>query len=534
MEIPMIVKSILSLALRAASVPLTAAAWLAAISTLAVPEQRAVAADDMATDGSIDQRLAAFIPNLEDYVSANMKSFDVPGLAIGIVAGNKVIYAKGFGVRSKGGAPVDTQTLFQIGSTTKAFLSTTMAIAVDRGKLHWDDRIVDLDPDFQMRDPWVTREFRVFDLMAQRSGLSPYANDALGMLGLDRSIQIRSLRYVDPVSSFRTTFAYTNITHILAGQIVARAEGAADWNAVLQSEILDPLGMKDTSYSAAAITATANHAVGTRYTIDGSVEVPFEQLSPYDVDGAGDINSNIEDMTKWVSLQLAGGTFDGRQIVSPENLAYTRTPKVAPSDKAFYALGWIVQQTPNGPIVWHNGGTLGFGAFVGLQLDRNLGVIVLSNQSNVGMPDALGLWILDRLLGNPIVDYEAITLAKAKAAYADGVKQFSRPTDPQASPPLAPLVGNFANPGFGNAVLRMDDGSAVFEIAASDAKLRLDAWNGTVFTATLVPEKKFAAMAANLGPLPIAFAQFQNDKDGKPTILRLTFADGQAYDFRRE
>src|SRR5262249_55811030 len=113
------------------------------------------------------------------------------------------------------------------GSTTKAFLSTTMAIAVDRGKLHWDDRIVDLHPDFQMRDPWVTREFRVFDLMAQRSGLPPYANDFLGVLGLDRSTQIRSLRYVDPVSSFRTTFAYTNITHILAGRIVAEANGAA-------------------------------------------------------------------------------------------------------------------------------------------------------------------------------------------------------------------------------------------------------------------------------------------------------------------
>ena len=111
-----------------------------------------------------------------------------------------------------------------------------MAIAVDRGKLHWEDRIIDLDPEFQMRDPWVTREFRVFDLMAQRSGLPPYANESLIVLGFDRSAQIRSLRYVDPVSSFRTTFAYTNITHILAGRIVARAEGAADWNAVLQSE----------------------------------------------------------------------------------------------------------------------------------------------------------------------------------------------------------------------------------------------------------------------------------------------------------
>ena len=154
-----------------------------------------------------------------------------------------------------------------------------MAIAVDRGKLHWDDRIIDLDPEFQMRDPWVTREFRVFDLMAQRSGLPPYANDFLVMLGFDRSAQIRSLRYVDPVSSFRTTFAYTNITHILAGRIVARAEGAADWNAVLQSEILDPLGMKNTTYSAAAMTASANHAEGpplhSRWKRRGAVRAAF-------------------------------------------------------------------------------------------------------------------------------------------------------------------------------------------------------------------------------------------------------------------
>jgi CubicO group peptidase (beta-lactamase class C family) len=476
-------------------------------------------------------------PSLEDYIATNMKAFDVPGLAIGIVVGDKLVYAKGFGVRAKGGVPVNTQTLFQIGSATKAFLSTTTASAVDRGKLHWDDRIVDLDPNFQMRDPWVTREFRVFDLMAQRSGLPPYANDLLAILGLDRSTQIRSWRYVDPVSSFRTTFAYTNITHVLAGRVVARAEGAADWNAVLQSEILDPLGMRDTTYSAATMTASANHALGHRYTVDGSVEVPFEQLHPYDMDGAGDINSNIEDMAKWVSLQLAGGTTPGGQrIVSAENLAYTHTPKVAMSDKAFYALGWAVLQTPNGDIVWHGGETFGFNAMVALQLDRKLGVIVLSNQSNVGMPDALGGWTLDRFLGNPVVDYEATALAKAKATYTDDVKRVARPADPQPSPPLAPLAGNFANSSFGKAALRVDGGTAALEIAASGAKLRLDPWNGGVYTATLVPEGKFAAVASNLGPLPIAFAQFQNDKDGKPTILRLTLTfvnNAQTYDFRR-
>src|SRR5262249_29046402 len=266
-------------------------------------------------EASLEQRVQALVPSLEDYIAANMKGFDVPGLAIGIVTGDKLIYAKGFGVRRRGGAPVDRQTIFQIGSTTKAFLAATMAIAVDRGKFHWDDRVIDLDPGFQLHDPWVTREFRFFDLLAQRSGLPAYAHDDFRVLGFDRSTLIHSLRYVEPVSSFRSTFAYTNITHILAGRIVARAEGAADWNAVLSSDILDPLGLKASTYSVAAITAAADHAQGYRYTADGSVEVPFEDF-PYNYDGAGDINSNIEDMAKWVSLQLAGGTTqDGKRIV---------------------------------------------------------------------------------------------------------------------------------------------------------------------------------------------------------------------------
>ncbi len=207
------------------------AAALVGFAASFIAAQTAAAAEATPSEVSIEQRIQALVPSLEDYVSANMKSFDVPGLAIGIIAGDKLVYAKGFGVRSKGGAPVDTQTVFQIGSVTKGFLSTTMAIAVDQGKLHWDDRIVDLDPDFQLRDPWVTREFRLFDLTAQRSGLPPYVNDFLTVLGFDRSAKVRSLRYVDPVSSFRSAFAYLNIPHILAGRIVARAEGAADWNA---------------------------------------------------------------------------------------------------------------------------------------------------------------------------------------------------------------------------------------------------------------------------------------------------------------
>ena len=321
---------------------------IAALATIKLPNM-ARAAEPSKTDAAMEERVQALIPDLEAYMASGMKGFDVPGLAIGIVAGDKLVYAKGFGVRSKGGGvPVDTRTIFQIGSTTKAFLATTLAIMVDRRKLRWDDRIVDLDADFQLKDPWVTREFRVFDLLAQRSGLPPYANDMLGMLGLDEATLIRSLRHVEPVSSFRSTFAYTNITHLLAGRIVAKAAGAADGDRVLQQELLDPLGMKDSSYTAEAIQAAANHAEGYRWTPNGTIEVPFTQLFPYDFGGAGDINSTIEDMARWVRLQLGNGRFEGhpRPIVSPENLAFTRTPKVGISDKVSYALGWVIHTDP--------------------------------------------------------------------------------------------------------------------------------------------------------------------------------------------
>jgi CubicO group peptidase (beta-lactamase class C family) len=181
----------------------------------------------------MEARARALIPDLEAYIQRGMKAYDLPGLAFGIVAGDRLVYAKGFGVRSKaGGAPVDTRTAFQIGSLTKGFLATTMAIMVDRGKVHWDDRVVDRYPAFQLQDAWVTREFRIFDLMAQRSGLRPLLNDVVGLLGYAEPAVIRSLLYVEPVSSFRTTFAYTNVTHLLTGRIVANLAGAPDWNAV--------------------------------------------------------------------------------------------------------------------------------------------------------------------------------------------------------------------------------------------------------------------------------------------------------------
>ena len=501
--------------------------------TLNLPNT-AKAAEPSTTKATIEGRVQELIPDIEAYITSGMKGFDIPGLAIGIVANNRLIYAKGFGVRSKSnGLPVDTRTVFQIGSTTKAFLTATMAIMVDRGKLRWDDRVVDLYPEFRLKDPWVTREFRVFDLPAQRSGLPPLVNDILVMLNFKEPEMIRSLGHVEPVSSFRTTFAYTNITHLLAARIVAKATGAPDWNAVLQKELLDPLGMKDSTYTAEAIEAAPNHAKGHRWTPEGTIEVPFTPIFPYHLAGSGNINSNIEDMARWVRMQLGNGTFDGRRIVSSENLAYTRMPKVALNDRVFYDLGWYNYLTPNGNILWHDGDALSFGSFVGLVPDKNIGIIILTNETNVEAPNSLGAWVLDRILGNAKHDPVAENLKNAKATFEATAKQFAKPANPRPFPRLAPLTGNFVNSSLGKAVLTLKDDALVIEVQATGAKFKLVPWDGDIFMATLMATDQFGPIV-DLDYMTKGFAQFQMDKDGKLNLLRLSTQDGQAYEFRRE
>ncbi|MDF2998750.1 MAG: hypothetical protein K0R27_4387 [Xanthobacteraceae bacterium] len=504
-------------------------ALLGALVLLTGTAQLAAAGPDEANEA----RIAELIPKLEAYIAEGMKAFDNPGLAIGIVADDKLVYAKGFGVRKKGGEPVDTRTVFQIGSATKGFLATTMAIAVDRKKFRWDDRIVDLDPEWQLKDPWVTQEFRMFDILAQRSGLPTFVNDMLSFLGLDEAGLIRSLRYVDPVSSFRSTFAYTNITHLEAGRINAKVEGAPDWEAVLRKDIFEPLGMRDSSVTAEAIEAAPNHAIGHRWSPDGTVQVPFTPLFPYAYAGAGAINSTIEDMAHWLRLQLGNGSFDGKRIVSAENLAVTRMARVAFNDKMSYAMGWMILATPNGTIIWHNGGTPSFGAYVGLLLDRNIGIVVLTNEANNGLPDAIGYWALDRLLGNPEVDHVAQALKRAKAGAEQDAKAFARPVAPRPFPALAPLAGSFTNPAVGKTSVKQDGDGLAMEFS-NGAVLKLTPWNGEIFTATLAPNGQFDAMVQNLGPGPTAFVQFQMDPTGALNILRLTAPDGQSYEFKRE
>ncbi|WP_157961653.1 serine hydrolase domain-containing protein [Acuticoccus kandeliae] len=488
-----------------------------------------------AADTAVADRVQALVPAIEAYAEAGMALFDLPGLAIGIVADDTLVYAKGFGKRSKSAEGlVDTRTIFQIGSLAKAFLAATQAIMVDRGALRWDDRVVDLYPSFQMKDPWVTREFRVFDLLAQRSGMPPLANDLVIMLGFDADRAIASLKDVEPVTSFRSSFAYTNITHLLASCIVAEAAGAATWNEVLQRELLDPLGMGETTYSPESIAAAPNHAVGHRWSPDGTVEVSaFSQAFPYRLEGAGNINSNIEDMARWVRMQLGTGTFEGKVIVPAEGLTRMRRPMVAVADNITYATGWMTLDTPEGHIVWHEGDALSFGSFIGMVPDQNFGVVVLSNETNVSFPPSFGFWVLRQILGSPEIDLVANGHADAVANFEAARKALERPASAQPAPPPDSLVGDFVHPSMGRATVRQTGGGLSMMFQATGAELSLEPVDGATFRYALVPAGEFGPLA-ELDYMTRGLAAFYPGEGPGFDRLRLSTQDHQAFEFRRE
>ena len=220
-------------------------------------------------------------------------------------------------------------------------------------------------------------------------------------------------------------------------------------------------------------------------------------------------------------------------MVSPENLAVTRTPKVSVNDKNFYAHRLAHHRRRRTAM---SSGTMAArpasALISGCSSTAAWESVVLTNQQNVGFPDAVGQWTLDRLLDNPPVDYAAGKLKLLQANFKTVAETYAKPASPRPFPPLAALAGNFVNPSLGKLTLRADGDTFVLDFIATGAQLRLEPWDGDIFTARLVATGKFADVVKNIGDLPSGFAQFQMDAAGKLGSLRLSF-DGQAYQLVR-
>jgi CubicO group peptidase (beta-lactamase class C family) len=432
-------------------------------------------------------------------VARAMKAFQVPGMAVGIIKDGKLLYAKGYGVRELGKPnQVDADTLFQIGSNTKAFTAAALALLVDEGKIHWDDKVIDYLPQFRMQDPYVTREFTIRDLLTHRSGLGAGAGDLMFFPATDfsRDEIIHGLRYLKPVSGFRSQYDYDNLLYMVAGQIIPAVTGKS-WEDFVTERILDPLQMRPCAASYGRI-ADRGDVAAPHVVINGELKaIPVVNM---DVIGpAGTINCSINGMAKWLETQLAAGkTPTGLQLFSAErgeemwtvNTVIPINPLLSAmyhTHFSGYALGWEVQDFLGYQRVAHTGGVLGSVTWVAMVPELKLGVMVFTNQESGIAMNVVGNQILDAFVGAPRRDWVTIGLdygAKRDTA-AKTIEDAAAKIAASANPPTLSLdayAGTYHDPWRGDATVRRENDKLILKISRTQSlEGALAPFSGNIF-----------------------------------------------------
>jgi CubicO group peptidase (beta-lactamase class C family) len=442
--------------------------------------------------------------DLDAYVAASMKTFEVPGMAIAIVKDGNVLVAKGYGVRKLGDpTPVDELTLFGIGSNTKAFTTAALATLIDEGKLAWDDPVYQRLPGFVMYDPYVSHEMTIRDLLTHRSGMGLGEGDLLFWphSTYTRDEIIYKLRFMKPASSFRSHYAYDNLLYMTAGQIIPAVTGTS-WDDYIRQHIFAPLGMTHSTVTNANIKLGDNVAF-PHSRMDGNLQViHFEVLD--NAGPAGSINSCAADMAKWVQLQLNRGKFvdrDGRlfaeqrskEMWTPQTILPIGDPPPALAglkpNFADYALGWMLRDYHGRKLVGHTGGVAGFVSRVMLVPEENLGVVVLTNAEEDGAFDSILYHLLDYYFHVPSTDwiaaYKSVSDAQEKDA-AESMKkaEAARAAASKPSLPLEKYAGVYSDAWYGPITIKQENAGLIITFDHTPSMIGdLQAWQFDTFKA---------------------------------------------------
>lgn len=442
---------------------------------------------------------SAPLAGFDAYAEKAMRDWEVPGMAIAVVKDDKIVYAKGFGVKKLGeSAPVDEKTIFAIGSSSKAFTSAALAILVDEGKLKWDDPVNKYLPDFITYDPYVTRELTVRDLLTHRSGLERgdflwYGSD------LSRDEILRRTRFIKPTWSLRSTFGYQNLMYLAAGQIVAKVSGMS-WDDFLAQRIFQPLSMASTSTSISAFKPGDN--VATPHAQFDETTKPIQYRKIDNIGPAGSINSNVVDVAQWLRLQLGKGTVQdkkifGQSVANEMHMPQTvmriegSYPMLYPEAHFLnYGLGWFLSDFKGRKLVEHGGAIDGMRAEVALVPEEKLGVVILTNMNGSVVSMPLLYRVIDAFIGQPQKDWSGELLAKYKPLLEQGraaakKAEAERVTGTKPSLELASYVGTYRNELYGDVKVRQENGKLMINVGpAFDGEM--EHWNYDTFRATFV------------------------------------------------
>jgi CubicO group peptidase (beta-lactamase class C family) len=418
--------------------------------------------------------------SIDQFVIEQLAAWEVPGCAIAAVRDGEVVFATGCGRRDvDAGLPVTSDTLFAIGSITKAFTVATAGALVDAGLCDWERPLRDYLPDFRLHDPVVTDRVTLVDLLSHRWGMPRHEVLWVGHPGRSRAELVGRLRFLPLSRDLRQVFQYCNLGYLVAGHLVDVLSGVS-WEEFVRTRLLGPLGMSRSNLSVDDMGADPDHA--TAYERREGVVGPVPQRPVTAMAPAGAINASVADMARWLLAQLGGGQVDGQTVMSADTVTRQHSAHmVVPEDRAFppstrfaYGLGWLIGQYRDHRLLQHGGGIDGFQAECMLLPDDGIGVIVLANTSSSAIAPVVAYRVLDDLLGLEPFDW----FSNFKARYdtiTTGLREVrgARRVVPDAPlpRPLEAYAGEYEHPGYGTLTITLEGGSLMPHLGTMDISL---------------------------------------------------------------
>jgi len=391
----------------------------------------------------------------------------VAGFAVAVVKGNKVIYSKGFGYRDiVNKKPVTPNTLFAIGSSSKAFTASLLGLLRQDGKLTFEDKAVTLLPKLKFYSDEMDNQIILRDLMAHRTGLSRYDLSWFLFNSDDKDSLITRVKYMKPSSPVRMKWYYNNFMYLAQGMIVERLSGKT-WEKNIQERFFNPLEMTRSNTDIQTFQRDSNASLP--YTV--SKDNVIKQIDYYNINGmgpAGSINSSVNDMANWLKIWLNGGRFNGKVIVPVDYISEAASSQMimdaALPDKhkdiflSNYGLGWMIGSYRGHYQVEHGGNINGFSANVAFFPTDSLGIVVLTNQNVSKVPSVVRNSIADRLLQLEPIDWNGEKKAEIKASRLIK-KEEEKISVPSTTPShkLKDYTGSFENPAYGIIKIHLKD-----------------------------------------------------------------------------
>ncbi|MGV3559535.1 serine hydrolase [Larkinella arboricola] len=471
---------------------------------------------------------------IDQLADRTLKAFQVPGIAVAVVKDGKVIHARGYGVRSlKSNQKVDGNTLFGIASNSKAFTAAALGILIDEGKMTWDDKVIDYIPEFRLYNAYVTEEFTVRDLLTHRSGLGLGAGDLMFFPdSSDFTLKdvIHNLRYLKQVSGFRTKYDYDNLLYMVAGEVVKRVSGQS-WEEFVENRIMQPLQMEASRGSFSRLPKSQSNLIDAHAVIDGKLQVI--KRGTLDMgNSAGGIYSSINDLSKWVIMQLNSGKYgDGLsktlfsktvqdEMWTPQTIIPVRNPGPYNTHFSSYGLGWGLSDVKGYKQATHTGGLPGMVTQVTLLPELKLGIIVLTNQQAGAAFSAITNQIKDSYFGMTGTDRvkEYSDRMRANVAEADQVTAevwktvAAEQQKTDAKPPIYFYTGTYRDNWLGDVSIRAENNKLLFTAKRSPRLTgELFFYKGNTF----VVKWNDRSLEAD------AFVMFGLDYEGKPVSMKM-------------